>query len=200
MLPGGFGAAKNLSNFGSEGPKMEVTENVKKIVTAFHNANKPIASCCIAPVIIARLFPKVHVTLGQEKVCDENPFADACGAVKVMGAVHVPCNATEVCVDKEMKIVSTPAYMRNSPIHVVHDGIDNMIKALFELLYSCFFYMSYHFWKWGKFLVFAIYYVTITVNYKMLLMIWPFIRPFLPFVYLSLCINTRFTYRRKWKH
>ena len=113
---------------------MEVTENVKKFITAFHEAKKPIAACCIAPIIAARLFPNVHITLGQEKVCDENPYADACAAVKTMGAVHVPCNATEVCVDKEMKVVSSPAYMRNGPIHVIHDSIDNMIKALFEML------------------------------------------------------------------
>ena len=134
VIPGGFGAAKNLSTFAVDGPNMQVKENVKKIIVAFHEAKKPIAACCIAPVIAARLFPNCHVTLGREEICEENPFADACGAVKAMGAVHVPCNGKEVCVDKEMKIVSSPAYMRKQPIHVVHDSIDNMIKELFEML------------------------------------------------------------------
>ena len=134
VLPGGFGAAKNLSTFATEGPKMEVREDIKNVITSFHNAKKPIAACCIAPVILARLFPKVKVTLGQEKVCDENPYADACGAAKVMGATHVPCGASEVCIDKEMKIVTSHAYMHNSPIHIVRDSVDNMIKALLELL------------------------------------------------------------------
>ena len=53
---------------------MEVREDVKNVITSFHNAKKPIAACCIAPVILARLFPKVKVTLGQEKVCEENPY------------------------------------------------------------------------------------------------------------------------------
>ena len=92
MLPGGFGAAKNLSSFASKGPNMEVRDDVASILKSFNEAKKPIGVCCIAPVICARLFPKVRVTLGQETVSDEYPFADACGAVKAMGATHVPCN------------------------------------------------------------------------------------------------------------
>ena len=51
-----------------------------------------------------------------------------------MGATHVQCKPTEVCVDKENRIVTTPAYMHNSPIHVVRDGIDNMIEELLKLM------------------------------------------------------------------
>ena len=113
---------------------MEVLKSVSDVLKAFNAAGKPIGACCIAPVILARIFPKVHVTLGQEKVCDENPYADACGAAKIMGATHVQCKPTEVCVDKENRIVTTPAYMHNSPIHVVRDGIDNMIEELLKLM------------------------------------------------------------------
>lgn len=70
---------------------MEVLKSVSDVLTAFNAAGKPIGACCIAPVILARIFPKVRVTLGQEKVCEESPFADACGAAKTMGAIHVPC-------------------------------------------------------------------------------------------------------------
>lgn len=134
VFPGGFGAAKNLSSFASAGPKMEVIPSVAQLINAFHSAKKPIGACCIAPVLLARTLPGVHVTLGQEKVCDENPYADACGAAKIMGATHVQCKPTEVCVDKENRIVTTPAYMHNSPIHVVRDGIDNMIEELLKLM------------------------------------------------------------------
>lgn len=70
---------------------MEVLKSVSDVLKAFNAAGKPIGACCIAPVILARIFPKVHVTLGQENVCEESPFADACGAAKTMGAIHVPC-------------------------------------------------------------------------------------------------------------
>lgn len=39
-----------------------------------------------------------------------------------------------MCVDAENRVVSTPAYMRNSPIHVVRDGINNMIGELLKML------------------------------------------------------------------
>ncbi|KAK8829516.1 hypothetical protein WA577_007080 [Blastocystis sp. JDR] len=124
VFRGSLGAAKNLS----------LPSPVTSVINAFHSAKKPIGACCIAPVLLARTLPGVHVTLGQEKVCDENPYADACGAAKIMGATHVQCKPTEVCVDKENRIVTTPAYMHNSPIHVVRDGIDNMIEELLKLM------------------------------------------------------------------
>lgn len=73
---------------------MDVIPSVEDVLTAFNHAKKPIGVCCIAPVLIARLFPNARITLGQEKVCDENPYADACGAVKAMGATHVSCKVT----------------------------------------------------------------------------------------------------------
>lgn len=70
---------------------MEVKEGVSSAVKAFHSAKKPIGACCIAPVILARTLPGVKVTLGQEQVSEEYPYADACKAATVMGATHVPC-------------------------------------------------------------------------------------------------------------
>ena len=134
MFPGGFGAAKNLSSFASAGPKMEVIPSVAQLINAFHSAKKPIAACCIAPILLARTLPGVRITLGQEKVCDENPYADACGVAKVLSANHVECKPTEVCIDRENQIVTTPAYMHNSPIHVVREGIDHMVEEMLKLL------------------------------------------------------------------
>ena len=133
VFPGGFGAAKNLSSFASAGPKMEVIPSVAHLINAFHSAKKPIAACCIAPILLARTLPGVRITLGQEKVCDENPYADACGVAKVLGANHVECKPTEVCIDRENQIVTTPAYMHNSPIHVVREGIDHMVEEMLKL-------------------------------------------------------------------
>ena len=38
-----------------------------------------------------------------------------------------------MCVDKEKKIVTSPAYMYTSPIHIVHESIDNMIQEVLDL-------------------------------------------------------------------
>ena len=52
---GGFGAAKNLSSFAVDGDKMEVDTDVEKVIVDFNNAQKPIGSCCIAPIILAKV-------------------------------------------------------------------------------------------------------------------------------------------------
>ena len=58
LLPGGFGAATNLSNFASNGSDMEVSQPLKNLLLEFKQQGKPLGFCCIAPVIAAKLFPK----------------------------------------------------------------------------------------------------------------------------------------------
>lgn len=41
--------------------------------------------------------------------------------------------ATDICVDAENRVVTTPAYMRNSPIHVVRDGINKMVEEVLKM-------------------------------------------------------------------
>ena len=61
---GGFGAAKNLSTFATEGPEMSVDSELAAAVQGFLSAGKPMGFCCIAPVIAAKLIPGVEVTVG----------------------------------------------------------------------------------------------------------------------------------------
>ena len=55
VLPGGFGAAKNLCDFAFRGADCEVHPEVARVVRAVHAAGKPVGAVCIAPVILARL-------------------------------------------------------------------------------------------------------------------------------------------------
>lgn len=54
VIPGGFGAAKNLSDFGFKGAEMTVNPEVSRLLKEFHSAGKPIALCCIAPILAAK--------------------------------------------------------------------------------------------------------------------------------------------------
>src|SRR4029077_2028056 len=55
ILPGGFGAAKNLSNYASEGANCEVDPSLRKFLIAMNRGGKPIGAICIAPVILAKV-------------------------------------------------------------------------------------------------------------------------------------------------
>ena len=37
----------------------------------FHKAKKPIGLCCIAPILAAKVFPGVTITLGKDGKCRE---------------------------------------------------------------------------------------------------------------------------------
>lgn len=57
IVPGGFGAAKNLSNFASQGAECQVDSDLKALTLAMHEAGKPLGFMCIAPALLPKIFP-----------------------------------------------------------------------------------------------------------------------------------------------
>ncbi|XP_076308222.1 glutamine amidotransferase-like class 1 domain-containing protein 3, mitochondrial [Tachypleus tridentatus] len=137
VFPGGFGVAKNLSTFAVDGDKCKVNPEVERIIKEFHAAKKPIGFCCIAPVLAARVLGKVELTLGQDKDDGSGkwPYTGATEAVKSWGAIHHNKNVNDVVVDRSNLIVTTPAFMYDTPFfHQIYDGIGEMIKSLLGLI------------------------------------------------------------------
>jgi len=79
FMPGGFGAAKNWSSFAESGPNFKVDEEVEKVLLSFYQEKKPIAACCITPIILAKVFGKHHVKLTLGKSSKEWEFAGTIG-------------------------------------------------------------------------------------------------------------------------
>ncbi len=132
VFPGGFGAAKNLCDFASKGAGCTANPQVERVIKEFHAARKPIAMCCIAPVLAARVLgtasggPGCRVTVGPE--------GDAARAIREMGATNVAKAVTESLVDEENLLVTTPAYMHDSGPHGVFVGIGSMIEDFAALI------------------------------------------------------------------
>src|SRR5512137_26815 len=63
VFPGGFGAAKNLCSFATEGAKMKVNHQVERLVREMRAAAKPMGFVCIAPVIAAKVLGGDGVTV-----------------------------------------------------------------------------------------------------------------------------------------
>ena len=127
VLPGGFGAAKNLCSYAWDGPNCTVQPDVARAIQAVHQAGKPIGALCIAPVIVARVLGNgVTLTSGQDQATAQNLLA--------MGAKNQATGYGEIAVDRANKIVSTPCYMLDSRIDQVADGIDRLIGALLEMM------------------------------------------------------------------
>lgn len=127
VLPGGFGVAKNLCTYATEGRAMRVDADLERLVQEVRAARKAMGFVCIAPVIAARIFGRegVRVTIGD----DPAVAAD----VESFGAKHVPCRVEEICVDERLGIVSTPAYMLGPSVAPVAAGIDKLVSAVLEM-------------------------------------------------------------------
>jgi enhancing lycopene biosynthesis protein 2 len=127
ILPGGYGVAKNLCSFATEGRQMRVLPAVEALVRGMRAAGKPMGFICIAPVVAGRVLggEGVELTIGDD--------AETAAALESWGARHVVRRVDEIAVDQRLKVVSTPAYMLGPWIADVAAGIDKLISAVLEL-------------------------------------------------------------------
>jgi enhancing lycopene biosynthesis protein 2 len=127
VVPGGFGAAKNLCNFAVAGPEMEVQSDFLRVAGDFHKAGKPIGLICIAPVMAAAI-------CGEGANCTIGNDADTAAAIEAMGGKHVACPVSEARVDTERKLVTTPAYMLAGGVAEAYSGINQCVKEVLALV------------------------------------------------------------------
>ena len=129
ILPGGFGAAKNLCTFATDGCECRVNPEVDRLVKAMLAAGKPIGAICIAPTLIARIAGEagitVKVTIGTD--------ADTASAIQAMGAEHVECAVDDIVVDQANKIVTTPAYMLAKGPAQVFAGVAKLVGQIIAM-------------------------------------------------------------------
>jgi enhancing lycopene biosynthesis protein 2 len=129
VFPGGFGAAKNLSDFATKGDRASVHPQVAKLLKEMHEAKKPIGLACISPVIAASVFGamKLHpkLTIGTDpKTAD---------AINKMGGEHQSVGPADVCVDEENQLVTTPCYMNDVGPWTVYQGAERMVEEVLRM-------------------------------------------------------------------
>lgn len=123
IVPGGFGAAKNLSDFAFEGAKLSVNTELLAFAQAMHKAQKPIGLICIAPSMSAAICGNgVKCTIGND--------ADTATAINQMGAEHNDCAVDDICIDEAHKLVTTPAYMLANSISEAASGIFKLVDQV----------------------------------------------------------------------
>jgi enhancing lycopene biosynthesis protein 2 len=127
IFPGGYGAAKNLCTWAFTQDACEVNPDVARLVRDLHAAKKPLGFVCIAPVLAAKVLGAEHpqLTIGTD--------ADTAASIGRLGGQHVACPVREMTVDRERRIVSTPAYMLAGRVSEAADGIEKLVRAVLEL-------------------------------------------------------------------
>lgn len=124
IFPGGFGAAKNLCDFAFKGADCTINEDVVNAVEKTAAEKMPIGALCISPVIMAKIFGDIDLTIGQDTGTAE--------AVEKMGATHKQTNHGEVIVDERNNVFTTPCYMLDATILDIAKGASNIVKAMLE--------------------------------------------------------------------
>jgi enhancing lycopene biosynthesis protein 2 len=126
LVPGGFGAAKNLSDFAVAGAAMEVQPDFLQLARAFHQGGKPVGLICIAPVMAAAI-------CGAGALCTVGNDAETAAAIEAMGGEHLECPVSEARVDKKHRLVTTPAYMLAGSVSEAYGGISECVQEVLAL-------------------------------------------------------------------
>ncbi|ARC93544.1 isoprenoid biosynthesis protein ElbB [Vibrio coralliilyticus] len=126
LLPGGFGAAKNLTDFAVNGAECSINTHVASACRAFAQARKPAGYLCIAPAIIPMIYDNgVKGTIGNDDA--------TASAFNALGGEHITCEVDDIVFDEEHKVLSTPAYMLAGNISQAASGIEKLVSKLVEI-------------------------------------------------------------------
>lgn len=130
ILPGGYGAALNLSNFAKAGADLELEPTLATFLKEMWSAGKPLAALCIAPPILAKVLKDSGVRGAKLTIGSD---ASVASAIEALGQTHVECSAASCVVDEKNRVVTSPAYMLASGIGELWQGIQATVNALVKL-------------------------------------------------------------------
>lgn len=138
VIPGGFGAAKNLNQWAIEGPEGEIDPDVKKLIVDMIGAGKPVVGLCMGPTVIAKALQgtgwQVKLTVGTTE--EESPYeiAEISQGMEDIGMSIEMRSVKEILYDSDNKVITAPCYMMDADITDVFDNVEMAINKLFEVL------------------------------------------------------------------
>jgi enhancing lycopene biosynthesis protein 2 len=136
VIPGGFGTAKNHTNWALKGPDSDINPDVKRLIIDTVKNQKPIAALCMGPTTVAKALEgsecDAKLTVGTNKKPSPYDIAAISDGINATGSKAEMCSVKEICIDKEFKIVSAPCYMMEASVIEVR----NNIKAAIDIMHS----------------------------------------------------------------
>ncbi len=138
VIPGGFGSAKNFSNWAFQGPDGDILPEVKLLLVNMINAGKPVCALCVSPVLVAKALEnssiKTTLTLGTSKEKSPYTISDFHTGIEKTGAISTEKTIKEILVDEKYKIVTAPCYMMEADIVEIRENIKMAISKTIELI------------------------------------------------------------------
>ena len=130
IFPGGTGMAKNIFDYSMAGINCTVISDVQRLVVEILEADKPLGAICIAPVMVA----KVLEFLGRTGTVTGGFNDEINNDIKAMGINTIEVGAEEIVVDKENKIVTTPAYVEAKSMNESFMGIEKLVNKVLDMI------------------------------------------------------------------
>ena len=138
IIPGGFGSAKNLTNWAFEGPAGTILPEVKLLLVNLINVGKPIAALCVSPIVVAKALEgsgiKSSMTIGTDKEPSPYTITDFTNGLSQLAVTPVMKTIKEIEIDTVNKIVTAPCYMMEASILDIHTNIRLAVAALRDLI------------------------------------------------------------------
>ncbi len=127
ILPGGYGVAKNLSDFAMRGKDLTINPELLSVCSRFCALKKPAGYICIAPVLLTTIYGNgVTCTIGNDK--------DTASIIDDTGGVHQTAAVDDIVIDADRKVVSTPAYMLANNLIEARTGIKKLVEAVVGMI------------------------------------------------------------------
>jgi len=138
IIPGGFGAAKNLNQWAIAGPDGDIDTEVQAIILHFVEAKKPIGAMCMGPTVVAKALAGTafHAKLTVGSTVAPSPY-DIAGISVGMESLGVQVEMkliTEISIDPALKIVSAPCYMMVADISEIRNNTKHLVDAVVRLI------------------------------------------------------------------
>lgn len=137
VMPGGFGTAKNFTQWAFDGPKGSINSEIQAFLLQFVRNRIPIAALCMSPTTLAKALEgsEFHAQLSVGSVNESSPYdiqaisegMNSTGAKSSMKSIR------EVSIDSELKIICAPCYMMEANILEVYQNIQLAIEELIKL-------------------------------------------------------------------
>jgi enhancing lycopene biosynthesis protein 2 len=138
VIPGGFGAAKNLTKWAFSGPEGDIMPDVKRLINEMVIDGKPVCGLCMGPTVIAKALEgtSIHPQLTIGTTEDPSPYdiASISSGIDQTGSRSVMKKVSEVSIDQENKIVTAPCYMMEASITKIRENVRMAVEAMIQLI------------------------------------------------------------------
>jgi enhancing lycopene biosynthesis protein 2 len=134
VLPGGFGNAKNFTNWAFEGATGSIHPKIKLLIVNMVNIGKPIIALCVSPIVVAKSLEgsDLHpmLTIGSSEQASPYSIEDFSNGLQNVGAKTFNKTTDEIQFDAQLNIISAPCYMQEVSIKTIQENIQLAFEKL----------------------------------------------------------------------